>query len=144
MKKLGLIDPRWQLSPRSGYETRRDFFRRGDNPAWETLAADRRADLARRMAVYAAMVDRMDRAVGRVIDDLKKNGQFDDTLVFFLSDNGACAEWDPFSFDGASGPRNVLHAGAALDRMGGPDTYHSYGSGWANACNTPWRWYKHH
>jgi arylsulfatase A-like enzyme len=58
-------------------------------------------------------------------------------LVLFLSDNGACAEWDPFGFDCQSGPNNVLHRGAALDNMGGPDTYHSYGSGWANAGGTP-------
>ena len=95
------------------------------------------------MAVYAAMVTCMDRNIGRVVDDLKKNGELDNTLILFLSDNGACAEWDPFGFDGSSGPKNVLHAGADLDKMGGPGTYHSYGSGWANACNTPFRWYKH-
>jgi arylsulfatase len=142
-KALGLIDANWPLTPRSGFETRRDFFRTGDNPAWDTLPADRRADLARRMAVYAAMVDRMDRTVGRVVEDLRKNNQLDNTLILFLSDNGACAEWDPFGFDGSSGPKNILHTGADLDRMGGPDTYHSYGSGWANACNTPFRLYKH-
>jgi arylsulfatase len=142
--KLGLIDPKWPLSPRSGFETRDDFYRTGDNPAWDTLPADRRADLARRMAVYAAMVDRMDQNIGRVVEDLRKNGQLDNTLILFLSDNGACAEWDPFGFDGGSGPKNLLHTGADLDKMGGPGTYHSYGSGWANACNTPFRWYKHY
>ena len=142
--KLRLVGPKVALSPRSPFETRGDFYRTGGNPAWDTLPADRRADLARRMAVYAAMVDRMDQNVGRVIDDLRTNGQLDRTLVLFLSDNGACAEWDPFGFDGGSGPKNVLHTGADLDRMGGPGTYHSYGSGWANACNTPFRWYKHY
>jgi arylsulfatase A-like enzyme len=143
-KKDGLIDAKWPLTPRSSYETRRDFFRTGANPAWDTLDADRRADLARRMAVYAAMIDRMDRNIGRVVADLKTNGQLDNTLIFFLSDNGACAEWDPFGFDGNSGPNNVLHKGDDLKKMGGPSTYHSYGSGWANACNTPFRWYKHY
>jgi arylsulfatase len=90
------------------------------------------------------MIDRMDRHIGRVIDDLRKNSQLDNTLVLFLSDNGACAEWDPFGFDGSSGPNNVLHRGADLDRMGGPGTYHSYGSGWANASDTPFRLYKHY
>jgi arylsulfatase A-like enzyme len=142
--KLGLFDAKVRLSPRSGFETRDDFYRTGENPAWDTLPADRRADLARRMAVYAAMVDRLDQDVGRVVEDLRKNGQLDTTLVLFLSDNGACAEWDPFGFDGGSGPKNVLHTGADLDKMGGPGTYHSYGSGWANACNTPYRWYKHY
>ncbi|HVK14916.1 MAG TPA: arylsulfatase [Gemmataceae bacterium] len=143
LQKLGLIDAKWPLPPRSPFETRRDFYRTGENPAWETLPADRRADLARRMAVYAAMVDRMDQNIGRVVADLKTAGQLDNTLILFLSDNGACAEWDPFGFDGSSGPKNVLHAGTALDGMGGPGTYHSYGTGWANVCNTPFRWYKH-
>jgi arylsulfatase len=143
MKKLGLIGEDFQLPPRSEYETL-DRKAHGVNPAWDSLPADRRADLARRMAIYAAMIDRMDRNVGRVIADLRENGQLDNTLVLFLADNGACAEWDPFGFDGSSGPNNVLHTGAALDRMGGPGTYHSYGSGWANACCTPFRRYKHY
>ena len=96
------------------------------------------------MAVYAAMVECMDRDIGRVVDDLKRNGELDNTLILFLSDNGACAEWDPFGFDGASGPKNILHTGAELAEMGGPETYHSYGSGWANAGNTPFRLYKHY
>ncbi len=142
--ELGLIDPSTPLPPLSGFETRSDFYREGQNPPWESLDADRRADLARRMAVYAAMIDRLDRNVGRVVKDLEKNGQLDNTLIFFLSDNGACAEWDPFGFDGSSSPNNILHTGDPLEEMGGPGTYHSYGSGWANACDTPFRWYKHY
>ena len=141
--KLGLIPPETPLSPRGPFETRRDFYRTGENPAWDSLPADRRADLARRMAVYAAMVDRMDATVGRVVADLKKHGQLDSTLILFLSDNGACAEWDPNGFDGRSGPNNRLHTGAELAEMGGPKSYMSYGSGWANASNTPLRLYKH-
>jgi arylsulfatase len=140
---LGLFPMGTSLSPRSPFTTRQDFRRTGENPAWDTLDADRRADLARRMAVFAAMVECMDRNIGRVIDDLKKNGELDNTLVLFLSDNGACAEWDPFGFDGSSGPNNILHKGDQLAAMGGPSTYHSYGSGWANAGCTPFRMYKH-
>lgn len=142
--ELGLFPKGTPLSPRSGFTTRADFRRSGDNPAWETLPADRRADLARRMAVFAAMVTCMDRNIGRVIDDLKANGELDNTLILFLSDNGACAEWDPFGFDENSGPKNVLHTGDALAAMGGPKTYHSYGSGWANAGSAPFRLYKHY
>jgi arylsulfatase A-like enzyme len=132
-----------ELSPRSSFE--HPFKKEsGVNPAWDSLPADRRADLARRMAIFAAMVDRMDQNIGRVIEDLRKNGQLDNTLIMFLSDNGACAEWDPWGFDGKSGPNNVLHKGADLEAMGGPDSYLSYGSGWANAGNTPWRLYKHY
>jgi arylsulfatase len=141
--ELGLIDPSTPLTPRSPFTTRRDFLRSGMNPAWEDLDADRRTDLARRMAVYAAMVDRLDHTVGRVVADLQRHGELENTLILFLSDNGACAEWDPFGFDRRSGPENILHTGASLDAMGGPDSYMSYGSGWANAGNTPFRMYKH-
>jgi arylsulfatase A-like enzyme len=65
-------------------------------------------------------------------------------VIVFLSDNGADAEWDPWGFDGNSGPKNVLHVGEDLKTVGGPDSYISYGSGWANACNTPFRLYKHY
>jgi arylsulfatase len=142
-KAIGLFSKDTPLSPRSGFTTRKDFLRSGDNPAWDTLPADRRADLARRMAVYAAMVTNMDRAIGRVVADLKANGQLDNTVIFFLSDNGACAEWDPCGFDESSGPKNTLHTGDMLARMGSASTYHSYGSGWANAGCTPLRNYKH-
>jgi arylsulfatase len=142
--EIGLLPKGTPLSPRSGFTTRRDFLRSGENPAWDTLEADRRADLARRMAVFAGMVTCMDRNIGRVIDDLKKHGELDNTLILFLSDNGACAEWDPFGFDESSGPKNTLFKGERLAEMGSAKTYHSYGSGWANASNTPFRLYKHY
>jgi hypothetical protein len=96
------------------------------------------------MAVYAAMVERLDAAVGRVVRDLQRHGEPNHTLVLFLSDNGACAEWDSFGFDGERGPHNVRHRGDGLKKVGGPDSYVSYGSGWTSACNTPWRLYKHY
>ncbi len=95
------------------------------------------------MAIFAAMVDRMDQQIGRIVTDLEKRGELDSTLIVFTSDNGACAEWDPRGFDVTSSNQNMLHTGDDLKRMGGPDTYHSVGSGWANASNTPWRLYKH-
>lgn len=140
---IGLFPEGTQLTPLSEYKHVFAKDRQGVNPRWSTLAADRQADLARRMAIYAGMVACMDRAIGRLVDNLRSNGELDNTLIFFLSDNGACAEWDPFGFDTDSGPNNVLHTGAMLKQMGGPKTYHSYGSGWANACNTPLRMYKH-
>jgi len=148
MKKEGIIDSNWPLTPLSTIPingpARTTGWAEKQNPQWATLDPDRQEDLARRMAVYAAMVARMDRNIGRVIEDLRKNGELDNTLIMFLSDNGACAEWDPFGFDKSSGPNNILHRGAALDAMGGPNSYMSYGSGWANVCNTPFRLYKHH
>ena len=112
-------------------------------PAWGSLPADRRRDLARRMETYAAMVTRMDRQAGRVLDDLERHSEIDETLIVFVSDNGACGEWDPFGFDGVSGPGNVLHTGDALDEIGRPGSFSSVGAGWAMASNTPLRKYKH-
>jgi arylsulfatase A-like enzyme len=142
--EIGLFPKGMPLPPLSEYKTRNDFARLGRNPPWKSLDADRQADLARRMAVFAAMVTSMDRNIGRIIEDLKKHGELDNTLILFLSDNGACAEWDPFGFDVNSGPKNILHQGDALKTMGSANTYHSYGSGWANAGSTPFRLYKHY
>ncbi|MFN7934541.1 MAG: arylsulfatase [Bryobacteraceae bacterium] len=147
-KKLGLIPKNSQLTPLSEIPPNRFNTQTGwagkVNPPWDSLPADRRKDLARRMAIFAAMVDVMDRNIGRVIEDLRANNQLDNTVIFFTADNGACAEWDPYGFDKSSGPQNTLHTGDALATMGQPGTYHSYGSAWANTSNTPWRLYKHY
>ena len=146
-KQMGLFAPDVLLPPRTinppNTANNQTGWADRQTPAWDSLPEDRRHDLARRMAVYAAMVDHMDQAIGRVIAHLKATKQFDNTVIFFLSDNGACAEWDPFGFDVSSGPINILHTGDDLKKIGGPDSYSSYGSGWANACNTPFRYYKH-
>ncbi len=142
MKELGLVPADTPLSPRSRYWNYGET-QTGVNPAWSTLPEDRQKDLARRMAIYAAMVDRMDQNIGRVLADLKEANEFANTLIVFLSDNGACAEWDPFGFDVKSSNNNILHRGNELEAMGSAGHYHSAGSGWANASNTPWRLYKH-
>lgn len=148
LEALHLLDKPTALSPRSfipaNWANRQTGWADKFNPPWNSLPADRRADLARRMAVYAAMIDIMDQNIGRVLDDLRRHDELDRTLVIFLSDNGACAEWDPFGFDQETGPHNILHRGDDLKKVGGPDSYISYGSAWANACNTPWRLYKHY
>jgi arylsulfatase len=131
----------------------------GNNPAWNSLDVERRADLAGRMKAYAGMVSGVDRNVGRLVADLKRNAEFDNTLILFLSDNGACAEWEPFGFDlnkpatatpsaginmGTPAAPNILHRGAELSAMGGASSLFSYGSAWANLSNTPLRLYKHY
>ena len=69
--------------------------------------------------------------------------ELDNTFILFTADNGACAEWDPKGFDIKSSNQNILFAPDRIDEMGQPGTFHSTGSGWANAGNTPWRLYKH-
>jgi len=165
MKKLGSVPKNTRLTARSAIP-RPDVAKRlgsitadSANPAWETLDADRRADLAGRMRAYAGMVSGMDRNIGRLVAELKRSGELDNTLILFLSDNGACAEWEPFGFDlnqpanvragvginlGTPNSPNILHRGAELAAMGGPQSLFSYGSAWANLSNTPWRLYKHY
>jgi len=149
MRRLGLIDgEQWKLTPRSIVPVDRDDIANGysgkQNPAWESLDEPRRRDLARRMAVFAAMVETIDSGVGEIVDHLKETRDLDNTLILLLSDNGACYEWGPFGFDGPSRRgTTTLHVGEDLRRIGGPGTYHSYGSAWANLGNTPFRLYKH-
>ena len=142
MKEIGIVPESTKLSPRSTWRNYGET-KTGVNPSWDSLPEDRRRDLARRMAIYAAMIDRLDQQIGRVIDDIKKAGEWENTLIVFTSDNGACFEWDPFGFDIKSSNQNILHTGEELDKMGSEGTFHSVGSGWANASNTPWRMYKH-
>ncbi len=147
MKELGVVAKDVELTPRlivpkNWANEKKEWAADKQVPAWDSLPEDRRKDLARRMAVYAATIDVMDRNVGRVVEFLKATGQFDDTAIFYMSDNGACGEWDPFGFDGESGPNNVLHVGEALKEIGAPGSYSSVGSGWANASSTPYRYYK--
>jgi len=105
------------------------------------------------------MVAGMDRNIGRLITDLQAHGELDNTLILFTSDNGACAEWEPFGFDlplitdpqpsvginqGTQAAGNILRRGDDLNQLGGPTSSISYGSAWANASATPWRLYKHY
>ena len=149
MKRIGLIDgDRWKFTNRSLVPVDRDDIANGfpgkPNPAWDSIDEPRQKDLARRMALFAAMVEHVDRGVGDIVRHLEDTGELDNTLIMLLSDNGACYEWGPYGFDERSRQGvTILHTGEGLRKMGGPGTYHSYGSGWANLGNTPFRLYKH-
>ncbi len=149
MKASGLCDREgWQLPPRSLVPVDEDAIANGysglPNPAWDELPAERREDLAHRMALFAASVVHIDNGVGDILSLLEKNGTLENTLILILSDNGACYEWGPFGFDGKSrSGTTALYTGDALKTMGGPDSHMSYGSAWANLGNTPFRLYKH-
>ncbi len=86
-------------------------------------------DMDLRMAVYAAMVERMDKGIGHMLDVLRSSGQYENTLIMFLSDNGGCAE--------------PLGKGREDEPPGHPDSYQGYWLPWANASNTPFRLFKH-
>ena len=99
---------------------------------WDSLPDTRRADLAHRMEIYAAQVESLDRNTGRLIAKLKELGQFENTLILFLSDNGCSAEGGPGGFSngdpGAPIGTGLSHASAGLE--------------WANVSNTPFRKFK--
>lgn len=143
MLQKGVIDSRYPLTP---------FSETPDNeggeywavPDWDMLPDDRRADLSRRMAVYAGMIVHIDRAVGQLVDTLKDTGQLDNTLIFILSDNGGCAQGGVFGKTYGK-PNGAALTGAELMNMGQPagaDQFLWLGGGWADVCNTPFRYYK--
>jgi arylsulfatase len=149
LKQMGLIKSTWTPAPTVG------DWANVPNRHWEI----------RCMEVYAAMVDCLDQGIGRVVAELKNEGQLDNTLVFFLQDNGACAEdmgrqppkepyrtdlkpmkpdqlqpkiWPPMQ------TRDGQPVRTGPEAMPGPaDTYVAYGKAWANVSNTPFREYKH-
>jgi arylsulfatase A-like enzyme len=153
LKKLGLIDPDWDMSEQPG------DWEKVQHKEWE----------ARCMEVYAAMIDNMDRGIGRIVGELKKQGALGNTLIFFLQDNGGCAEgmgrgakvnerWEkgvkdrtpmaPDELQPTLWPPMKTRDGRAVRGgptvMPGPDgTYIAYGRNWANVSNTPFRLYKH-
>lgn len=139
LKSLGILDPCGSLSPR---DTRAPAWADAGDKAWEEL----------RMAVYAAQIDRMDQGVGTVLDALEANGQLDNTVIFFLSDNGGCAEFlaedsrkpEPSRYNIRLPDGRPMRCGnTPRIAPGAADTFASYGLPWANASNTPFRLYKH-
>ena len=118
MLEIDIIDSTYGLSPREE-----------SVDAWQN--AENKEDWARRMAVYAAMVDRMDQGIGKIFTTLKQHDEWDNTLILFLSDNGGCAE----EITG----RNLHDSSAAI---GYPGSYVAYQKPWAIASNTPFRRYK--
>lgn len=98
---------------------------------WDELNAQQQSFQVAKMRIHAAMVDRMDREIGRVLEQLESMGQLDNTLFFFMSDNGASAEIMVRS-DG--------HDPTAV--AGSAKTHLCLGPGWSNACNTPFRRHK--
>jgi arylsulfatase len=151
-KELGVIDPSWRLSPAT--------------ESWDDV--ENRKFEQRCMEVYAAMVDRMDRGVGKIVGELKDHDLFENTLVLYLQDNGGCAELMGRKPQDKASPRAdrptlppiapdylqpdlvpkqtrdgyPVRQGVGV-MPGGADTYIGYGPGWANVSNTPFREFKH-
>ncbi len=148
LRELGLLPAGWQPAPLVG--------------DWD--AVKRKKWEARCMEVYAAMIDNMDQGIGRVVAELRRGGQLDNTVIFFLQDNGACAEENGRKPPKAAPPTQLkpmardelqlrgrpLQARDGRPVRSGPgvmpgdaDTFVAYGRKWANVSNTPFREYKH-
>lgn len=117
-QEIGLFDEKTRLSPRDAQVV-----------AWNTLSEAEKEDMSMRMAIYAAQIDIMDQGIGRIVNSLKEQGQLDNTLIFFLSDNGACAEY--------------VSSGKSKAVDGTQETFESYRIAWANLSSTPFKEYKH-
>ena len=145
-KELGLLSAEVELPPRNsapGYEV----------GAWDELDTDQRRLFARYMEAYAAMVDSIDQSFGRLETALAELGELDNTLIVFLSDNGAAAEARENGttryLATATGESSGRLEGGRLaqdiedtDLVGGPRVLAGYPRGWAMASNTPFRFYK--
>lgn len=116
----GLIDNSWELEPRPE-----------EIPAWDSLSADEQKRYDDMMAIYAAMIEEVDKNIGKLVDALRQRNQLDNTLILFLSDNGGNAE------AGISGK----YKGA---QPGDPHSDVFIGRCWAHLNNTPFRKYKHY
>jgi len=138
-KGLGVVDDRWEISPRDS-----------DSPDWDDVRNKEYEDI--RMATYSAMIEQVDRTVGRIVDTLKKAGEFENTVIMFLSDNGGCAEL--FQEDTDWPDASMWETAKTLDgedvRVGnvpelrpGPDTtFQSVELPWANVSDAPFRLFK--
>jgi len=118
--QMGIVDSKWPLTPRPS-----------QSPAWDTYSLKEQKRFDEIMAVYAAMIERLDRSMGLLVDGLKARGLLDNTLLVFLSDNGGNAE---------SGPNGVTRGPGPV---GSPQSYVLLGMNWATLANTPFFRYKH-
>ncbi len=116
--------------------------------AWDELSEEEKDYQASKMAVHAAMIDRMDQGIGRMIDALEETGQLNNTMIVFLSDNGASREtpkdWGP-GFDRPSETRDgrkIHYQPDEIEDMGSQTSFAGIGPAWGSASNTPFRFWK--
>lgn len=129
MKQLGVVSPDTQVVPMPA----------GVKP-WKALTAEEKARSARTMEAYAAMVDAFDHEVGRLINHLKATGQYDNTLIVFLSDNGPEGnEWDK---DVENDKWIPAHFDLSLANIGRPNSFAFEGPAWGQVSAQPFRMYK--
>ena len=118
-----------------------------DVPRWDSLSAEEKKVYARMMEVFAGFLTHTDHHIGRLIEFLKMLGEFDNTMIMVLSDNGASAEGGPqgmvneaLFFNNV--PGSLEENLAAMDKLGGPEFCNHYPWGWTWAGDTPFRRWK--
>ncbi|MHC4344362.1 MAG: sulfatase-like hydrolase/transferase [Planctomycetota bacterium] len=135
-KKLGIVPPNTRLTERID-----------EIPAWDSLGSQEKKLYARQMEAFAAQMELVDHQIGRVLEDLERIGELDNTLIFVTSDNGASGEGglagtfnETYVLNGlqTSFEANMRH----YERWGDASTYPHYHAGWAMAGNTPFRYFK--
>ena len=138
LKASGILSDKWEISPRNASA---GAWQDESNKDWEDL----------KMATYAAMIDRMDQGIGRILDKVREMGAEENTLVMFLSDNGGCAEFlaedtqrpEPSQYASPNPDGTPIKMGNIVGQRPGPgDTFMSYDLPWANASNSPFRLFK--
>jgi len=114
---------------------------------WNTLNADEKKLFSKLAEVYAGFSEYTDAQVGRIIDYLEQSGQLENTLIFYCADNGASGEGSPNGTVNEnkffnSYPDELSENMKLIDKLGGPDTYEHYPTGWAFAFSTPFKMFK--
>ena len=107
---------------------------------WDSLTSHEQKIESRKMELYAGMVDNLDFNIGRIIKHLKDIGEYENTLIIFMSDNGAAAE--DFYYHDLFGPFIREHFNDNYEHMGKPNSFVSYGPQWAEAGSAPFKFYK--
>ncbi|GHU34789.1 arylsulfatase [Clostridia bacterium] len=137
-KRLGIVPADAKLNPRNELVQ-----------PWDSLSADEKRLFARYMEAFAGFVEHTDTQIGRLIDHLRDTGELDNTVIVFLSDNGASSEggqhgrFNTNKGFSATDVSNEVELGLQnIDKIGGEYAFNHYPIGWANAGNTPFQWYK--
>ncbi len=151
---MGALKPGTALSPKSRSPTPSGNAAQQPIDDWNTLSQAQRNDLARREAIYASAIELDDQNIGKVVNRLKELGQFDNTLIFVLCDNGA--NWEGGEFGNSDSSTFTPWVTADLPAMGQPVSAYNalgiatnkyaqlhQGAAWANVSNVPFRLYKH-
>lgn len=125
MRSLGLIGQGVGVNPGT------DHFER-----WEDLSEEKRRRQARKMEIFAAMTEMLDAGIGKVAEYLKEAGAYGDTIILFMSDNGANPK-EPYFYSNISEAEIDEIFDNSLENMGRAGSFISIGGAWAEACNTP-------